>query len=183
MGIEIVMQPKWLRFIFSAGQVLVLASITTAAGFAQRDAAGSSAGKTPVSIQDDGTNFILSNGYITASISKTTGDMVSLKYHGLETMGYVSGHHAGYWEQNPSGAARKAAPITIDPAKNDGERGEVSIKGWSDGKSILGGGPDPGARNEPVEHPDVGRGPGPKRPPNLVRLQAQGAVEAVEGAV
>ncbi|QMV20157.1 lyase [Granulicella sp. 5B5] len=72
--------------------------------------------------------------------------MTSLKVNGLETQGYVSGHHAGYWEQNPSGAARMEARLTIDPATNNGERGEVSIKGWSEGKNLNGdrriGGPD-----------------------------------------
>ena len=53
-------------------------------------------------------------------------------------MGFVSGHHAGYWEQSPALAARREAKITIEPASVSGERGEVSVKGWSDGKSILG---------------------------------------------
>jgi rhamnogalacturonan endolyase len=98
-----------------------------------------------VTATDDGTSFILDNGYLTATINKKTGDMTSLKVHGLETQGYVSGHHAGYWEQNPDGAARMEAKLTIDPAANGGERGEVSIKGWSDGKSLNAGphAPDP----------------------------------------
>src|ERR1035441_2925926 len=93
---------------------------------------------TPVTVTDDGTSFILSNGYLTATINKRTGDMSSLKVHGLETQGYVSGHHAGYWEQNPAGAARMEAKLTIDPASNGGERAEVSVKGWSDGKNLNG---------------------------------------------
>jgi rhamnogalacturonan endolyase len=93
---------------------------------------------TPVTVTDDGTSFILSNGYLTATINKRTGDMSSLKVHGLETQGYVSGHHAGYWEQNPAGAARMEAKVTIDPAANGGERAEVSVKGWSDGKNLNG---------------------------------------------
>ena len=102
-----------------------------------------------VTVRDTGADYILANSYLTATISKTTGDMVSLKYHGLETMGFVSGHHAGYWEQNPSGAAREAATVTIDPAANGGQRGEVSIKGWSDGESLTAHPrPDPGAANE-----------------------------------
>ena len=84
-----------------------------------------------VTVKDDGAAWVMSSAYVTATISKTTGDMVSLKYKGLETMGYVSGHHAGYWEQNPSGAARLEPKLTIDPAANGGERAEVSVKGWS----------------------------------------------------
>lgn len=111
------MQTGWRRSLISAGQVfsfLLITSIGAVAQPAQRRA------DPPVTVTDTGTNYILSNGYFTASISKTTGDMVSLKYHGLETMGFVSGHHAGYWEQNPSGEAREAATITIDPRKNGG---------------------------------------------------------------
>jgi rhamnogalacturonan endolyase len=92
----------------------------------------------PVTVKDDSTSFVLSNGYLTATINKKTGDMISLKVNGLETQGYVSGHHAGYWEQNPNGAARMQAKLTIDPATNGGDRGEVSIKGWSDGKNLNG---------------------------------------------
>jgi rhamnogalacturonan endolyase len=95
-----------------------------------------------VTVTDNGTSFILENGYLTATINKKTGDMTSLKVHGLETQGYVSGHHAGYWEQNPNGAARMEAKLTIDPASNGGERGEVSVKGWSDGKSLNAGSHD-----------------------------------------
>lgn len=125
----------------------------------------------PVTVTDTGTNYILSNGYVVASISKTTGDMVSLKYHGLETMGFVSGHHAGYWEQNPSGAARKADTITIDPKSNGGERAEVSIKGWSDGDSLTAHPvPDTGAVNEIAARQlgsrKIGPPPGSNRRPN-----------------
>jgi rhamnogalacturonan endolyase len=91
---------------------------------------------TPVTVKEDGDFFVLSNGYLTATINKKTGDMTSLKMHDLETQGYVSGHHAGYWEQNPNGADKMEAKVTIDPAANGGERAEVSIKGWSDGKSL-----------------------------------------------
>ena len=59
-------------------------------------------------------------------------------------MGYVSGHHAGYWEQNPSNAAQRTAKITIDPAKNGGDRAEVSVTGISGGKRLGGGGPGGG---------------------------------------
>ena len=61
-------------------------------------------------------------------------------------MGYVSGHHAGYWEQSPALAAREVASITIDPASVQGARAEVSVKGYSDGKTILG--PNPTAAGQ-----------------------------------
>ncbi len=83
----------------------------------------------PVSVTQDDANFTLSNAWCTAKVSKRTGDLVSLKFKGIETMGFASGHHAGYWEQNPSSAANLSATVTIDPAANKGERGEVSVKG------------------------------------------------------
>lgn len=157
---------RLLRSLFSAGQIFLLTSVTVTA-------LAKTVPQPPVTITDTGTNYILANGYVTASISKTTGDMVSLKYHGLETMGYVSGHHAGYWEQNPSGAARKADTITISPAKNDGERGEVSIKGWSDGQSLNADPvPDLGAANEDSASQLSGRHMGP--PPGSGRMANAG---------
>ncbi|MEO7310344.1 MAG: polysaccharide lyase family protein [Chitinophagaceae bacterium] len=105
----------------------------------------------PVTVTDDGPTFTLSNGIITAKVNKRSGDLVSVKTSGtitpnIELMGYVSGHHAGYWEQSPAMAAREVTAITIDPATVNGERGEVSVKGYSDGKSILG--PNPTAAGQ-----------------------------------
>jgi len=124
---------------FSGFTAIFLLSLFSATGMSPAQQQHPAAGDPPVTVTDNGTSFILENGYLTATINKKTGDMTSLKVHGLETQGYVSGHHAGYWEQNPDGAARMEAKITIDPSTNSGERGEVSIKGWSDGKSLNAG--------------------------------------------
>ncbi|MDT3403212.1 polysaccharide lyase family protein [Mucilaginibacter terrae] len=99
-----------------------------------------------VTVTDDGPTYTLANGYITIKVNKRTGDLTSVKTPktvtpNVELMGYKSGHHAGYWEQSPALAAREVTAITIDPAKVNGDRGEVSIKGYSDGKSILGANP------------------------------------------
>jgi rhamnogalacturonan endolyase len=96
-----------------------------------------------VTVTDDGPTYTMANGYLTVKVDKVTGDLVSVKTPktvtpDVELMGFVSGHHAGYWEQSPALAARREAKITIDPASVGGERAEVSVKGWSDGKSILG---------------------------------------------
>jgi rhamnogalacturonan endolyase len=125
---------------FLAASLLFFAFVLAPDGFAQKpgSAAENSAAEPAVTVVDAGANYILSNGYLTATINKRTGDMSSLKVNGLETQGYVSGHHAGYWEQNPSGAARMESKLTIDPASNGGARAEVSIKGWSDGKNLNG---------------------------------------------
>ena len=105
----------------------------------------------PVTVTDDGPTYTLSNGYLTIKVDKKTADLVSVKTPhtttpNIELMGYLSGHHAGYWEQSPALAARRDAKVTIDPATNNGARAEVSIKGWSDGKTILG--PNPTAAGQ-----------------------------------
>ncbi len=100
----------------------------------------------PVTIKDDGATFTMSNGYLTLKIDKRSADLISVKTTqsatpDVELMGYVSGHHAGYWEQSPALAPRRTAGISIDPTKVKGERGEVFVKGFSDGQSILGRNP------------------------------------------
>jgi rhamnogalacturonan endolyase len=106
----------------------------------------SAAPPVTVTVTDDGPTYTMSNGYLTVKVDKVTGDLVSVKTPhtvtpDVELMGFLSGHHAGYWEQSPALAARREAKITIDPASVSGERAEVSVKGWSDGKSILGARP------------------------------------------
>jgi len=103
-------------------------------------------GGPPVTVTDDGPTYTMSNGYLTIKVDKRSGDLVSVKTPktitpNIELMGYVSGHHAGYWEQSPARAAREVTSITIDPATVKGDRAEVSVKGYSDGRSILGSGP------------------------------------------
>ena len=105
-----------------------------------------SADASRVTVTDDGPTYTLANGYLTIKVNKRTGDLVSVKTPktitpNIELMGYVSGHHAGYWEQSPAQAARIVSSITIDPAAVNGERAEISVKGYSDGKSILGTNP------------------------------------------
>ncbi len=76
---------------------------------------------TPVTVTDEGGNWILDNGIVRATINKANGRMSALVFHGINTM-----HGGGTWEQAPRG---DNDVITIDPAKNGGERAEVSIKG------------------------------------------------------
>ena len=147
----------WAMPWAAAGWLLL--TLTCTSGATLRAQSTSHAG---VTVKDEGAAYVVSNAYVTATISKVTGDMVSLKYKGLETMGYVSGHHAGYWEQNPSGAARLAATITVDPSTNGGERAEVSIRGWSDGESLTAHPrPDPTASVEDAAPQLAGRTIGP----------------------
>jgi len=86
----------------------------------------------PVTVADQGRNWVLDNGIVRATINKGNGNMVSLVYHGVETMG-----GGGYWEETPQGAPKLTQRITIDPAGNSGERAEVSVKGETGGTVML----------------------------------------------
>jgi rhamnogalacturonan endolyase len=76
----------------------------------------------PVTVTDNGGTWTLDNGIVKATINKNNSVMPSLIYHGINTRG-----PGGIWEQKPSGTVTQS--ITIDPAKNGGERAEVAIKG------------------------------------------------------
>jgi rhamnogalacturonan endolyase len=97
------------------------------------------AATTPVGISQDNNSFTLSNGIVSARISKTSGDLLSLKFKGMEMLDANSGHPPGYWSHDVSRAKRQTR-ITIDPNSNHGARAEVSIKGFSGGRP-LGSGP------------------------------------------
>ncbi len=88
----------------------------------------------PVSISQDEQIYTLSNGVLIARIDKRSGGLRSLNYNGVETLS-----DGAYWSH--SAASRQMTDrITIDPKTNDGERGEVSIKGFSNGYP-MGSGP------------------------------------------
>ena len=92
-----------------------------------------------VTVTDDGRTWTLNNGIVKAVIDKRNGAMNSLLYKGIDTMGHDQGQ-SGYWEQDPSSAAAAGGltdSVTIDPAKNGGERAEVSIKGVTGGQFQL----------------------------------------------
>jgi rhamnogalacturonan endolyase len=76
----------------------------------------------PVTATDDGNAWTLDNGIVKATIIKRNGNMTALVFHGMNTMG-----QGGYWETAPSGQVTQS--LTIDPAKNGGQRAEVDVKG------------------------------------------------------
>jgi rhamnogalacturonan endolyase len=76
----------------------------------------------PVVIADAGNAWTMDNGIVKATISKRNGNMTALVFHGINTMA-----GGGYWEQTPSGQVTQS--LTIDPTKNNGDRGEVDVKG------------------------------------------------------
>jgi rhamnogalacturonan endolyase len=86
-----------------------------------------------VTVIDNGDSWTLSNGIVKATIHKNNGNLSSLVYHGLETIGGTG----GYWEQTPADAPQLSNTVTIDPATNGGQRAEVSIKGVTGGTVML----------------------------------------------
>jgi rhamnogalacturonan endolyase len=86
-----------------------------------------------VTIGDEPSAFTLSNGIVTARVSKRSGDLTSLQFKGTETLNDRSGHAGGYWSHDATGGKETVTRVTIDPKANGGERGEVSVKGISGG--------------------------------------------------
>ena len=97
---------------------------------------GLAVAQQPVQGTKQGDVYILQNAYVTATISRLTGDLTSLKYDGLEMMDSARNH--GYWEQNPSRADNLTDGVSIDPSQNGGSRAEVFIRGIANGKTLAG---------------------------------------------
>lgn len=130
------------RIPFSLIALAVALSLARFSPADEEKAASTSAGSNQavpadnsVTLTETPQSYKLKNDYCVAVISKRSGDLISLVYKGIETLGFDSGHPAGYWEQHP---ANPTAGITIDPATNGGQRAEVSIKGIAAGG--VGGG-------------------------------------------
>src|SRR5580693_2701490 len=87
----------------------------------------------PVTVSDNGNSWTLDNGIVKATITKDSGSMPSLIYHGMQMLAA----NGGTWEHNPQGAPTVTNRITIDPATNGGARAEVSIKGLSGGTFMM----------------------------------------------
>ena len=101
-----------------------------------------SAATTAVTVSENFSTYTLDNGIVTASISKNSGDLLSLKFNNLGLLDDRSGRQAGYWSHNAA-RGRQMSRITIDPKTNGGERGEISVKGISGGNP-MGSGPGGG---------------------------------------
>jgi rhamnogalacturonan endolyase len=120
---------------------LWLAAVVLAAMPSLVCAQSAPAANAPVTITDNGRSWTLDNGIVKATVSKDSGSMPSLMYKGVQVL-QASG---GTWEHNPQGAPELVNSLSIDPATNGGARGEVSIKGKSNGtftmtRSAPGGG-------------------------------------------
>jgi len=120
--------------------LLVLVTVTAGAdsGFAQgtfSKADPSRADQSAVSVAETADSFTLDNGIIAANITKRSGTLTSLVYRGMQMLN----RQGGYWSHAAT-SSKMIQRITIDPQANDGERGEVSVKGISGGKP-MGSGP------------------------------------------
>ena len=80
------------------------------------------AANAPVTITDNGTTWTMDNGIVKITVLKNNGNMQTILYHGVSIVG-----RSEYWERTPSGQVTPS--VTIDPATNGGQRGEVAVKG------------------------------------------------------
>lgn len=94
-----------------------------------------------VALSEDASSYTLTNKNIAAQVSKQSGDLVSLKYKNLELLEGGSGHPFAYWSHAPAKNSPIINSVTIDPAKNNGERAEISVKGFYKEGIKLGEGP------------------------------------------
>ncbi len=127
-----------------------------------------SSNEQPVTLTENAETYTLDNGIVKVMVSKTSGDLVSLRYKEKEMLGTwltsknepdlrrdppgenlwglnrgMTDHQYGFWSHDAMGPkdTQAAVPsITIDPKSNNGERVEVSIKGISNGRK-MGTGP------------------------------------------
>ena len=126
-------------FMHDAGHTVLPVDYQVMTDFMDRHFKGQ-ARTDKVTVTEFERSFTLSNGIVTARVSKTSGDLISLKYRGVETLSDISGHPYVYWSHDVKGGERIESRVTLDPASNGGQRAEVSVKGISGGK-LMGHGP------------------------------------------
>ncbi len=142
-------------------QSLMLLSALALAGAASAQKTDSG---TLVTLKEDASAWVLSNGTVTARVDKNSGDLLSVRFKDTEMLATIFGpdglpdttidkpganmrggghkytdHQYGFWSHDTKGP-HTIARVTIDPKTNGGQRAEVSIKGISDGKP-MGAGP------------------------------------------
>ncbi|HWA10289.1 MAG TPA: polysaccharide lyase family protein [Opitutaceae bacterium] len=136
----------WSLLVLAAASFSLAAPVLRAADAAP--VVAQPASSAAVTVSEDDQVFTLANGIVTARINKRTGELVTLLYQGIDTMGHDQGH-SGVWEEDPSQAEKVGGltrTLTIDPAKNGGARAEISIKGVTGGKIGLTPGSPGGAQ-------------------------------------
>jgi rhamnogalacturonan endolyase len=102
-----------------------------------------------VNLTDNGGTWTLDNGIVNITIDKKNGNLLSVIYRYIETLRPTiwtvpdtyhapptpAGETNPTWEQTPAGVVTPS--VTIDPAKNGGERAEVAVKGVNRGRMDI----------------------------------------------
>ena len=63
-----------------------------------------------VVVWENNSSFTLDNGIVAAAVSKRSGDLLSLRYRGMEMLDNVSQRQAGYWSHNTERGQPTASP-------------------------------------------------------------------------
>ncbi len=92
-----------------------------------------------VSILENATSYTLENVTLSATVEKRSGDLLSLRFHGIELLDHHAGRGGGYWSHNTAHGPA-VARVSMDPKANGGERGDVSVSAKYEG-TPLGSGP------------------------------------------
>jgi rhamnogalacturonan endolyase len=86
----------------------------------------------PVAIADDGKTATISNGILQATVDKASGNLISMRYRGIDVLEHGQEYMNVYGEV-PGNEKTQAKPgpvqysVTQDPGKNDGAIGEISL--------------------------------------------------------
>ena len=76
-----------------------------------------------VTLTDDGTSFLLTNGIVTTKIDKHSASLLTLQYKGHELLGPMG--IDGFWAlpaSNMEFGSKREASVILNPKTNNGER-------------------------------------------------------------
>jgi len=114
-------------------------AVLAAPALAGEPAIDKSKADAAVTVAQDARFFTLDNGIVKAVINNRTAQLQNLYYKGADLIGHDQGSVGG-WETDPAAAERIGGltqTVTIDPARNGGQRAEISIKGVTGGQVGL----------------------------------------------
>jgi rhamnogalacturonan endolyase len=80
----------------------------------------------PVVLYESTDKYLLENGYVAVMVSKSSGEILSLKFNDRELLADPGAKSPGIWF-NPLPANGATARMTVNPFANHGVRGEISI--------------------------------------------------------
>jgi len=104
--------------------VLIMYSMLTIKAIAQNQT---------VAISQDAESATLENGIVVAKIKKANGNLISLKYNGIEMLSKGGAYWNIYGYSKPTEYTldkgnQPTVTVTNDPGKNGGEKGEVALR-------------------------------------------------------